>query len=199
MHTNKTIEYYSSISQKYFDEWKDNQLLLPLHELLISRLGNSPSILDIGCGPGVESKRLVDLGARVTGIDLSDESLEIARTHSPNATFHKMDVLAISFPGNSFDAVLDSAVLFHFNDEEQGKIIKSIYRVLNDHGLLLSIYKTGDLQGLQKKTVNGKDFHRYVNLKNIDSWIDLVLSNGFSTGEKLVFSDKPFHAVLFSK
>jgi len=91
MYTRQTIEYYDVRAQRYFDEWKNNQLLMPLLKCLMSRLPSEPKLLDLGCGPGVESKRLADLGANVVGIDLSENSLKIARRHAPEATFMLMD------------------------------------------------------------------------------------------------------------
>lgn len=113
MYAEKTVAYYDSLSKQYFEKWKNDDTLLPLLQKMMLRLPESPAILDIGCGPGVESKRLSDLGAKVTGIDLGDKSLRIARGHAPEVTFRKMNVLEMAFPSGSFDAVLDAAVLFN--------------------------------------------------------------------------------------
>jgi chemotaxis methyl-accepting protein methylase len=51
----------------------------------------------------------------------------LARKHAPEATFLEMDVLDLDFAEHSFDAVLDSAVMFHFSDEEQADILHKIY------------------------------------------------------------------------
>jgi 2-polyprenyl-3-methyl-5-hydroxy-6-metoxy-1,4-benzoquinol methylase len=148
MYTRKTIQFYNARAAKYFDEWKNNQLLLPLLQCLMSRVPEKPKILDMGCGPGVESKRLAVLGAEVVGIDLSEVSLRIARQHAPQVTFLQMDVLDLDFAAGSFHGVLDAAVLFHFTDEEQRQILKAIYGILKDNGLLLSIYRSGNYRGL---------------------------------------------------
>lgn len=44
--------------------------------------GTQPRIADIGCGGGILAEALARTGARVTGIDLSKLSLEVARQHS---------------------------------------------------------------------------------------------------------------------
>ncbi|MBU6469486.1 MAG: bifunctional 2-polyprenyl-6-hydroxyphenol methylase/3-demethylubiquinol 3-O-methyltransferase UbiG [Gammaproteobacteria bacterium] len=41
-----------------------------------------PRILDIGCGGGILSEALAGVGARVTGIDLSEPTLQVARRHA---------------------------------------------------------------------------------------------------------------------
>jgi SAM-dependent methyltransferase len=102
MYTRKTIQFYNARAAKYFDEWKNNQLLLPLLQCLMSRVPEKPNILDMGCGPGIESKRLAVLGAEVVGIDLGEVSLRIARQHAPQVTFLQMDVLDLDFAAGSF-------------------------------------------------------------------------------------------------
>src|SRR5512133_2053773 len=42
-------------------------------------LGEGRSVVDFGCGPGLYAMRLARTGARVTGIDLSENSLSYAR------------------------------------------------------------------------------------------------------------------------
>jgi SAM-dependent methyltransferase len=48
-------------------------------------LGSASSVVDFGCGPGLYAARLARLGARVTGIDLSERSLEYARAEAARA------------------------------------------------------------------------------------------------------------------
>jgi SAM-dependent methyltransferase len=199
MNTARTVEFYDRYVAAYFQEWKNNDLLLPLLRLLVARSGAEHRVLDLGCGPGVESRRLVDLGANVVGVDLSEPSLEIARGHVPEATFIRMDAMDLTFPTESFDAILESAVLFHFTDEEQTRILTRLRQILRSGGVLLSIYMTGDYCGMQERTVDGGSAERFVNLKPIESWIDTVHSTGFALIEQPEFAAGPFRAALFSR
>jgi SAM-dependent methyltransferase len=198
LHSDETLQFYDALAASYYEYWRDNQLNLPLLESLIARLPHSPSVLDIGCGPGCESKRLANLGARVVGVDLSTKALAIARRHAPEVTFLEMDVRRLDFPHGSFDAVFDAAVLFHFSDAEQGQILASVRQVLKDHGLLLSIYLTGDYCGMQERTVDGSVYRRYVNRKSIEAWTDAVRSAGFRLEAPTQAVDDVFQSALFS-
>lgn len=43
------------------------------------------AVLDVGCGGGLLSEALAAAGARVTGIDMADASLAVARAHMQKA------------------------------------------------------------------------------------------------------------------
>jgi len=67
-------------------------------------------VLDVGCGTGVVSVTAARLGATVTGLDLTPELLEVARTNARIAAveveWREGDVEQLPFEANTFDAVL---------------------------------------------------------------------------------------------
>jgi SAM-dependent methyltransferase len=197
MYTWRTVQFYDASAETYFKDWRDNALLLPFLQILLNRLREHPKILDLGCGPGCESKRLFDLGATVVGIDLSEVSLSIARRHAPEVSFLPMDIEHLDFADGSFDAVLDAACLFHFSDAEQSRILSTIHTLLVPGGAFLSVYPTGTFRGMQRREIEGTSCERYVNLKSGDDWTRMVCSPGFVSeplDQHLVGS---FHATLF--
>lgn len=73
-------------------------------------------VLDAGCGPGMQAAELVARGATVTGLDLSDDLLAIARSRS-SATFLRHDLAEpLPFPDASFDLVMSSLVMHYLED-----------------------------------------------------------------------------------
>src|SRR5262245_727921 len=76
------------------------------------RLRDSPSILDVGCGTGEITSRLAEAfqNARVTGVDLIDAHLEMARERyaslSSRVTFQHADAFELPFADASFDLVV---------------------------------------------------------------------------------------------
>lgn len=130
--------YYSSV---------ENNSAIPqeiLLEKLIARLNIVPQqkLLDVGCGMGETaiylSKRF---SLEVTGINLSEKQLEIARTRvqEENLTtilFKKEDALSLeSFRDETFDIVWSLESCEQFLDKE--KFIQQSYRVLKPGGKLL--------------------------------------------------------------
>ncbi len=83
------IDKFSALASKW---WDPNSEFKPLHEINPLRLSwiqecaggslQGKKIIDIGCGGGILAESMAALGADVTGIDLAQKSLTVARLHS---------------------------------------------------------------------------------------------------------------------
>jgi 2-polyprenyl-6-hydroxyphenyl methylase / 3-demethylubiquinone-9 3-methyltransferase len=91
-------------------------------------------VLDIGCGGGFLSNFLVERGHRVTGLDASLESLEIARRHdrTGNVRYLHGDAYRLPFENASFDVVCAMDFLEHVDTPAQA--IAEAARVLRPGG-----------------------------------------------------------------
>ena len=106
-----------------------------------ARLSPGQKVLDIGCGTGwatMTAARLVGENGHVTGIDIADKLLDVARQKAGLSGLTNIEYLAgdaynLAFEDNSFDAVLCASSLFLFTD---------IYRALNENHRVL---KTGGI------------------------------------------------------
>ena len=103
------------------------------------------SILDLCCGYGRHAHLLgKTTDSEVTGLDLSDDYLEIAgkNNSSPNVTFVKGDMRNLPFT-NRFDAVYNMFTSFGFfdSDEENEHVIKQVNKSLKQQGLFLLDYE----------------------------------------------------------
>lgn len=114
-----------------------------------SHLKPDSLILDVGCGPGRDAKRFVDLGHRVIGIDLSEKLLDIARLHAPGANFHYMDLQHLRFPDASFDGVWAMSVLMHLEKKDLPGALTECARVLKPNGPFYLSLKRGEGEGLE--------------------------------------------------
>lgn len=74
------------------------------------------SVLDLGCGSGNVSNLVVELGGRVTGVDISATNVETARSRV-SARFVESDALAFESAVESFDVVVLSSFLQHVMDD----------------------------------------------------------------------------------
>jgi 2-polyprenyl-3-methyl-5-hydroxy-6-metoxy-1,4-benzoquinol methylase len=101
-------------------------------------------ILDVGCGNGVISRHLGRLGFNVTGVDVSEKTIEKARsltTGLPNVQFLKKSAEELVASGEKYDAVICSEVLEHLSNP--GALLEVLYSTLADNGKLIVTVPNG--------------------------------------------------------
>jgi SAM-dependent methyltransferase len=96
-------------------------------ELLAPAAGER--ILDLGCGDGAITARLVQLGCSVVGVDTSAELLAAARAQGLDV--RRMDGQALAFDGE-FDAVFSNAALHWMTSPDA--VIAGVWRALKPGG-----------------------------------------------------------------
>lgn len=96
-------------------------------DLLTPRPGER--ILDLGCGDGVLTKKLEDLGCSVVGVDASPDFIQSAKNLGLDARL--MDGEALLFK-EEFDAVFSNAALHWMKQKE--KVIEGVYQTLKPGG-----------------------------------------------------------------
>ncbi len=104
----------------------------------------SGTILDYGCGPGIRTLKFINDQWQLTGIDVSDKSLKIARSmaerNNIKATYLNMDCEQTSFSDNTFDLILDYGT---FSSLDMQKALPEIIRILKNDGTLIAIETLG--------------------------------------------------------
>ena len=117
---------FASLAQSWWDPAGPSK---PLHELNPLRLRyvelaaglKDARVLDVGCGGGILSEAMARSGARVLGIDLSQDVLDVAELHALEAKLAveykaiAAEELAAANPG-SFDLVTCMEMLEHVPD-----------------------------------------------------------------------------------
>ncbi|PKP67306.1 MAG: SAM-dependent methyltransferase, partial [Alphaproteobacteria bacterium HGW-Alphaproteobacteria-8] len=90
-------------------------------------------ILDLGCGDGALTARLVDAGAEVLGVDASADMVAAAQARGVNAIVGRGEALDAAIPaGQGFDAVFSNAAL-HWMTEPDA-VIAGVARRLRQGG-----------------------------------------------------------------
>ncbi|NNF13294.1 MAG: methyltransferase domain-containing protein [Gemmatimonadetes bacterium] len=96
-------------------------------------------VLDAGCGTGYLSRKLAERGARVVGIDLSDEMIEIARSRGPEIDFRVDSITVLHSVGDEeFDLVVANYVLMDVPHLQEA--VDAIYRVLRPAGRTVVVF-----------------------------------------------------------
>ena len=81
---------------------------------------NGLSVLDVGCGGGILSESLAQLGATVLGIDVVEKNIQVARKHAAAAEldidYQLTTAEALKDSGQRFDVVFNMEVVEHVAD-----------------------------------------------------------------------------------
>lgn len=93
-------------------------------------------LLEVGCGVGIDLKRFAQNGSVVTGVDLAEKSIELAKKNfafsGVPGDFHIMNGEQLEFDDNSFDVVYAHGVLQYTTNAET--MVNEIHRVLKHDG-----------------------------------------------------------------
>lgn len=120
------LQKFSDLAHRW---WDPKSEFKPLHDINPLRLDwidanvglAGKKVLDVGCGGGLLSEGMAERGAQVTGIDLSEKALGVARLHllesgrSVDYRHISAESLAAEMPG-SFDVVTCLEMLEHVPD-----------------------------------------------------------------------------------
>jgi SAM-dependent methyltransferase len=91
--------------------------------------------LDLGCGSGRRATaELAHAGFRVTGLDVSPRSIDIARRELPGVRFVVGDMAAATFRAESFDLVTAFYSIIHLPAEEHAALLRRVAAWLRPGG-----------------------------------------------------------------
>lgn len=116
-----------------------------MHGRMAEQVGAGELVLDIGCGTGSLALRLAERAARVTGIDISPQMLDMAREKVEAAglqdqvELRQMSAIDLdeTFPDGSFDVIVSSLLFSELSEDEQAFVLRECRRLLRDGGRLL--------------------------------------------------------------
>ncbi len=204
----KEIEFFSNLSKHW---WNVDGPLGSLHKLAdvriefilrnISRVAKKKNLLplqslkciDVGCGGGILSERLKRLGGNITGIDTSNQAIDVAKEHAKKGNL-KINYKCIStskflqsYKNLKFDVVIASEVIEHVNN--RAKFLSDLSDLLKDGGLLII-------------TTLNKSFASIILAKFFAENIFKIIPKGthdiekFITPEKLTYEAKKYNIIL---
>lgn len=122
-----------------------NQLIDRVHKRALRRTLPSlrgQRVLDFGCGTGRLSAWCWSQGAVVTGVDITSEMIEVARTEVPSANFVHLTTERLPFASESFDIIITAYVLQYYASDHE--VFRELARVLGRGGVCAAIEQVTD-------------------------------------------------------
>jgi ubiquinone/menaquinone biosynthesis C-methylase UbiE len=144
-----------------------------------------PRILDAGCGTGEAASRLAELfpRARVLGVDIIDEHLELARSRyrelAPRLAFEHQSVFGLDAADHSFDLTVCRHVIHSIPRAD--RVIAEFARVTRPGGYLHLIAEDYGMLHFQRGPLDPRDF-----------WHQVPASFGAATGTDLFIGRNTF-------
>ncbi len=185
------VAKFEAMSTRWWD--KEGEFK-PLHDLNPARLGyikkradglQGKLILDVGCGGGILSESMAHEGADVTGIDMGDANLTIAKMHlyesGEKVTYRKITVeeLAAAEPGH-YDVVTCLEMLEHVPDP--GSIINACRKLVKPEGHVFFSTVNRNAKSYAMAIIGAEyimkllpkgthDFKKFIRPAELDQWI----------------------------
>ncbi|MBZ1349431.1 bifunctional 2-polyprenyl-6-hydroxyphenol methylase/3-demethylubiquinol 3-O-methyltransferase UbiG [Alcaligenaceae bacterium LF4-65] len=137
------LDKFSALASRW---WDPNSEFKPLHAINPLRLEwikglvgglHDKTVLDVGCGGGILAEGMARAGAKVTGIDLADKSLRVAKLHGLESgvpvTYRSISAedMALEQP-QTFDVVACMEMLEHVPDP--GSIVRACSTLVKPGG-----------------------------------------------------------------
>ncbi len=130
-------DYYRRLRDAEEHHWWSDGMRAITASLLDGRLHGV--LLDAGCGAGGFLAWVREQGtfARLCGVDVSSEAVELARQAVPDAEIDVAPVHELPFADDSFDVVVLADVLQHVAERDVDSSLRELRRVLRPDGVLL--------------------------------------------------------------
>lgn len=154
---------------------------------------NEQTILDLGCGTGIMTAQLRNLGSKVVGVDSSKSMINRAKEQFDNIDFMVCDALDLPFE-NEFNVVFSNAVFHWIGDHDA--LLSNVRKVLKADGLLVCEFgANGNIATVENAFMKvcsslGYNYTSKFNFPTCESFGKLLEGKGFVI-DKIYDYDRP--------
>ena len=154
-------ESYDTVAAAYLTVVKRPTELDPLSRALLTafaevvRTDDLGPVADLGCGPGLVTAHLADLGVRVFGVDLSPRMIELAQRARPGLDFRVGSMTALETGDGELGGVLAYYATHHTPPDSLPAVFAEFHRTLAPGGRLMLAGHVGDGERLRPTEAYG--------------------------------------------
>ncbi|GGW69474.1 methyltransferase family protein [Winogradskyella epiphytica] len=142
----ETFETWNKVAKNYDDKFMKLDLYNETYDAFLNLIPTpKASLIDIGCGPGHISKYLLSKNSelRLTGIDISENMISLAKQNVPNAHYEVMDIREIHNLNEKYDAIICGFCIPYLSKADVSKLITDCKNLLNNNGVLYLSFVPG--------------------------------------------------------
>ena len=179
----ETFQTWNKVAKAYQDKFMDLDLYQDTYDNFLEYIDKDyPSVLEIGCGPGNITKYLLSKRAdlNLTGIDISENMIQLAKQNNPSAEFAMMDCRNIRSLEQQYDAIICGFCIPYISEKDLQNLISDCKDLLNESGVLYLSFVEGAYNNSGFITGSGGDrvYFYFYELKNL---IEVIEANHFTT------------------
>lgn len=159
---NPIKENIKTFYRKYAGEFDEKIASLDIYndtyDTLLGKIQDDAAILDLACGPGNVSGYLKRSkpGLEITGVDISEEMIEIAKTRIKGGTFMVADICRVDFK-TQFDCVVCAFAIPYLDHRESARVAGIIRQSMKPDGHFYLSFIKGSKQGYEKQSFTDDD------------------------------------------
>jgi SAM-dependent methyltransferase len=139
------IEFWESKFKNEGAMWKFDPSDSAFLALELFKSHGFKSILIPGIGYGRNARLFYDNGFNVTGIEISESAIELAKKSGLNCKIHHGSVIAMPFDNQQFDAVYCYALIHLLNKPERKTFLYRCFNQLKPEGLMVFTVATKEM------------------------------------------------------
>ena len=176
MQNNKTLKAYNNNAEIFDAKFSVYEPYIRQMKKFSACFGKPATILDAGCGSGLNAQILSGDGHTVTGFDFSEAMIALAKKNCPKGSFSVSTLQEFESPG-TFDGLCLSFILVHLTDREAIALFDKFLPLVNTDGYVYVSFMTGKKSGYE--TTSFSDSEIFFNYFNKEKMIDEIRYRGF--------------------
>ena len=182
----KTEYAYNNSAERYDAKFSSYEIYLKRINDFALSLNKNSSILDMGCGPGINAEIFINHGHSVTGIDISEKMIALAEKRCTAGRFSVKKAGDLE-TWEKYDAICLSFIIVHLEDEETALLIKKLPLLINPGAYVYISFMTGKNAGYEKTSFSDDEI--FFNYYNCDEVEKLFAAEGF---RKIKVFEEPY-------
>lgn len=202
----ETLQTWNQLASVYRDRFMNFNLYNETYDALCGELPYGASILELGSGPGVISRYLLEKrpDLQILMTDAAPNMVKMAQEEVPQAKAIVLDARDIETISEQFDALVAGFVLPYISDEDAALWIEKLNHRLHSKGWLYLSFVPGNPSdsGFMEGSNGKRTYFQYHAEAEIDA---LLKEHGFSLVKKWHLSylkkegDEEIHTVILAK
>ena len=202
-----TIETWKKLASVYHEKFKDLKIYDESYEVFISHLNSeTPSILEIGCGPGTVTNWLKNRlpKSKIIATDVAVEMIEFAKSKISGVNFQILDARNLNTVEGTFDGLLCGFCIPYLTITDTQQFIQAASRKLKPNGVIYISFIDDDYSNSHVQTGSTGDsmkvhFYRETDIATLFAESEILPLQTFRVPYPLPDGTEQIHTILIGQ